>query len=58
MAYDRWTRGRVHPVYWIGMGVLLLNVSRLFWARTGLWQSIGRGIMEPVAPVMRALLGG
>lgn len=58
MAYDRWTRGRVHPVYWIGMGILLLNVSRIFWARTGLWQSIAQSLMETVAPVMRALLAG
>lgn len=58
MVYDRWTRDRVHPVYWIGLGILLLNVSRLFWARTGLWQSIAQSLMETVAPLMRALLAG
>jgi len=58
MIYDRWYRGRVHPVYWIGMGILLLNVSRLLWARTGLWQSTARSLMETVAPLMRALLAG
>lgn len=58
MGYDRWRRGRVHPVYWIGMGVLLVNVSRIFWGRSALWQSIARWLMEPVAPVMRALLSG
>lgn len=58
MVYDRWIRDSVHPVYWIGMGVLLVNVSRIFWASTALWQQLARTLMEPVAPVMRALLGG
>ena len=25
-AYDRWSRGRVHPVYWWGLGVIVLGV--------------------------------
>ena len=58
MVYDRVHRGRVHPVYWIGMGILLVNVSRLLWAGTGFWQSAAQSLMETVAPLMRALLAG
>jgi len=29
MAYDAWTRGRVHGVYWIGLAVLALSLLRL-----------------------------
>jgi hypothetical protein len=34
MAYDKWLREKIHHVYWIGLAVLLLNVSRMFWARS------------------------
>ena len=38
MVYDRRTRGRVHPVYWIGLaGVVAVQVLRVPLATTGLW---------------------
>ena len=26
-VYDRWSRGRVHPVYWWGLALLALGVA-------------------------------
>ncbi len=26
-VYDRWSRGRVHPVYWWGLALLVLGVA-------------------------------
>ena len=26
-VYDRWSRGRVHPVYWWGLALILLGVA-------------------------------
>jgi hypothetical protein len=27
VVYDRWSRGRVHPVYWWGLAVMVLGVA-------------------------------
>ena len=47
MAYDQFTIGRIHRVYYIGVAVMLV-----FFARVGLmgaepWLRIGRGILRP-----------
>jgi hypothetical protein len=26
-VYDRWSRGRVHPVYWWGLALLVLGIA-------------------------------
>lgn len=44
MAYDAWTRGRVHGVYWIGLAVLALSLLRLPFRTTDFWLGIGRPI--------------
>jgi hypothetical protein len=56
MGYDRWTRGRVHPVYWIGIDVMVLTRSRFFWAGTDAWLSVGHWLIEQMQPVVQALL--
>ena len=55
MGYDRWLRNKVHTVYWIGLGILFLNISRLFWARTETWQTIGTQITKGMKPVMESI---
>jgi hypothetical protein len=46
MAYDRYSRGRIHPVYWWGGALLCLSVpGRLALAGTGAW----RGFAEYLA---------
>lgn len=56
MSYDRWTRGHVHPAYWIGLGVLVLKLSRFFWAQTEAWHRASIWILDHVRPVVEALL--
>jgi hypothetical protein len=48
MAYDLFTRGRVHTVYWIGAAVMAVALLRLPFAlgTTELWLNIGRPIIE------------
>jgi hypothetical protein len=46
MAYDAWTRRRVHAVYWIGLPVLALSLLRLPFRTTDFWLAIGRPIFE------------
>lgn len=46
MAYDAWTRGRVHAVYWIGLPVVALSLLRLPFRTTDLWLGIARPIFE------------
>ena len=38
--YDRWSRGRVTPIYWWGIAILYLSIpGRLGVAATPLWRS-------------------
>jgi hypothetical protein len=48
MAYDFFTRGRVHPVYWIGAAVMAVALLRLPFAlgTTEFWLGIGRPLIE------------
>ena len=41
MAYDVYKRGRVHPVYWIGVAVMGIALLRIPFGETELWHSIG-----------------
>jgi hypothetical protein len=37
-VYDRWSRGRVHPVYWWGLALLVLGVAaRVALLRSPTW---------------------
>jgi hypothetical protein len=48
MAYDFFTRGRVHTVYWIGAAVMVVALLRLPFAlgTSEFWLGIGRPIIE------------
>jgi hypothetical protein len=56
MAYDRWTRGKVHPVCWGGLGMMALVLSRFFWSETGAWLAVGNWLIEMMHPVVEAVL--
>jgi len=47
MAYDRYKRGSVHPVYWIGAAVMGIALLRIPFGETELWHSIGRPLLTP-----------
>lgn len=49
MVHDRRTRGRVHPVYWIGGAVVLaVQLLRLPISRTSAWGHVLDGLMKLV----------
>ena len=47
MAYDRYKRGSVHPVYWIGAAVMGIALLRIPFGETELWHSVGRALLTP-----------
>src|SRR5579872_4659483 len=39
VVYDRWSRGRVHPVYWWGLGLIVLGIPlRVFLLGSPAWR--------------------
>ena len=56
MAYDRRTRVKVHPVYWLGLGLMALVLSRFFWSETEAWLAVGNWLIEMMQPVVEAVL--
>lgn len=58
MSYDRWRRGCVHPAYWIGAALLLLNLSRVLASRTEAWQAVSTWVLHRTWPIVEALLAG
>lgn len=56
MAYDRWSRGRVHPAYWAGMVVLLANASKYFWYRSEAWAELSTGMADALRAGLLPLL--
>jgi hypothetical protein len=48
MGYDLITTRRVHPVYWIGAGVMAAALARVPFGQTELWQDIGRALLAPL----------
>lgn len=46
MAHDAWTRGRVHPVYWIGAAAMALALLRLPLADSDFWLGLGRPLIQ------------
>jgi hypothetical protein len=53
MVHDRRRHGRVHAAYWIGGGLLVaLQVLRIPFAETSVWQSIADGLIRLSAPLL------
>jgi hypothetical protein len=46
MVYDRITRRRVHPAYWIGLASLLVLLPRLAAGASETWMRVGRTILR------------
>ena len=46
MAYDKWTRRTVHPVYFLGLAILAIGFTRIFLTETEAWLRIGRAIIR------------
>jgi len=55
MGYDRWLQNKVHTVYWVGLGILFLNISRFFWAGSETWKEISKWMTKSVKPVMESI---
>ena len=49
MAYDILRRGRVHPVYWIGVAAMGLSLLKLPLGTTNFWISFGGRIIESLS---------
>lgn len=47
MAFDVWTRGRVHPVHYISAGAFGVAFVRIFFMDSGGWQKVGRYLLSP-----------
>jgi hypothetical protein len=45
MGYDLYKRGRVHPVYWIGVVAMSIGLTRIPFGGTELWHSIARPLL-------------
>ena len=46
MAYDKWTRRTVHPVYFLGLGILAIGFTRIFLTASESWLRTGRAIVR------------
>ena len=47
MVYDRRTRGRVHPVYWVaGAALVVVEVARVPLAGTAAWEGVTRWLVS------------
>jgi len=46
MAYDKWTRRKVHPIYFLGLAILLVGFTRIFLVESEAWLRIGRVIVR------------
>ena len=45
-VYDRWSRGRVTPIYWWGLGILFLSIpGRLLIASTAPWKAFAAWVI-------------
>lgn len=47
MTFDVFTRGRVHPVYFISVAVLTAAFIRIFFVQSQAWLQIGRALLVP-----------
>jgi hypothetical protein len=46
IAYDKWTRRKVHPIYLVGLVILMVGFTRIFLVESEAWLRIGRGIVR------------
>ena len=46
MAYDKWTRRTVHPVYFLGLAILAIGFTRIFLTASESWLRTGRAIVR------------
>lgn len=56
IGYDWWTRGRVHPVYWVGVGVLVLSATVGLIRPTDTYAEITGQIAEWLESVLMPLM--
>ncbi len=56
MGYDRWTRDRVHPAYWIAVGVLLLDDGFALVTLTDTWTEVTSQIAAALESVLMPLM--
>jgi hypothetical protein len=49
MAYDKWTRRKVHPLYYAGLVILLIGFARIALVQSEAWLRIGRAIIKAFA---------
>ncbi len=56
MGYDRWKRGSIHKIYWIGLGFLFVKLTRFIWAaESDWWTSMSSWLIENIYPVINSL---
>jgi hypothetical protein len=49
MAYDKWTRRKVHPLYYAGLVILLIGFARIALVQSEAWLQFGRAIINVFA---------
>ena len=47
MAFDQWSRKRVHAVYWISLAAMSVAFVRIFFMESEPWLKIGRALLRP-----------
>jgi len=47
MVYDRYKRGAVHPMYWIGAVIMAIALLRIPFGETAFWHGIGTKLLTP-----------
>jgi hypothetical protein len=47
MAFDVFTRRRIHPVHFVSVAVLTVAFGRIFFMESEGWLTIGRALLLP-----------
>jgi hypothetical protein len=47
IAFDLWTRKRVHPAYWISIAVMTVSFVRVPLRESEAWLKVGRALLAP-----------
>jgi hypothetical protein len=48
IGYDGFVSRRLHPTYLIGLGILLIGFTRVFFVQSESWLKIGRALLRPM----------
>lgn len=57
MAYDRWKRGSIHMIYWIGLGFLFVKLTRFIWAaESDWWLASSAWLIENIYPIINSII--